>query len=122
MSAVQVAVIGPGMITQLQLLPSLYQLQRLQVVVAIFLSSARAARRSRRWQKTSTLLRAFPGHSFTPYPDYMVSAGANKSYPELYKRVYGRAAARRQCVLRRLRPIRCITTASRRRCAATSTC
>lgn len=76
-----VLLIGGGMITQLQVLPSLYQLQRLGVVGEIQICA----------RKKSTVLpllsdaglsEAFPGQTFTPLPGPDASGDPQ---PDLYK-------------------------------------
>ena len=84
------------MITQLQLLPSLYQLQRLEIVGDIAVVGTRCSS-LKTLAEDPTLLRAFPGQSFTPYPNFKKD-DASKSYPELYKKVLA-ALPPRQCVV-----------------------
>ncbi|MBK9167450.1 MAG: Gfo/Idh/MocA family oxidoreductase [Bryobacterales bacterium] len=75
----QVAIIGGGMITHDQILPTLYDLQRNGVIGDI---SVCASRRStvETLAAAETLLRAFPGQSFRAYPD-----APGDPQPELYK-------------------------------------
>lgn len=63
MSPPQVAVIGGGMIAHDQILPSLYQLQRLEVIGAITVC-ARRTETLQRLGENPQIRRAFPGHSF----------------------------------------------------------
>ncbi|HYF51068.1 MAG TPA: Gfo/Idh/MocA family oxidoreductase [Planctomycetota bacterium] len=93
---IQVVVVGPGMITQLQILPSLYQLQRLGVIGKISVVGTRVSS-LKALVEDESLRSGFPGHSFTPYPDPR-TADASKSYPDLYKQVI-RELPPRQCVL-----------------------
>jgi predicted dehydrogenase len=67
--ALPVLVIGGGMICEVQILPALYQLQRLGLVGDIAVC-ARHGRTVRKLAGNEGLKAAFPGHSFTPYPDY----------------------------------------------------
>jgi len=76
-------VIGGGMITGMQLLPSLYQLQREGVVGDISISALNGAP-LKTLAEDESLARAFPGQSFTPYPDFK-KEGTEKNFPELYK-------------------------------------
>ena len=92
----QIVVVGPGMITQLQILPSLYQLQRLGVLGKISVVGTRVSS-LKALVEDASLKSGFPGHSFTPYPDPR-SADASKSYPDLYKQVL-KELPPRQCVL-----------------------
>ncbi len=72
MSKPDVAVIGAGMICHDQILPSLYQLQRLNVIGGIAVCARRAATLDA-LEQNATIKRAFPGHSFVrslePYPE-----------------------------------------------------
>src|SRR5436190_1351668 len=95
-NALQVAVIGPGMITQLQLLTSLYHLQRQSLVGDISVTGTRCASLNT-LAEDATLAKAFPGQTFTPHPDFR-SADAGKSYPDLYKKVL-KSLPPRQCVM-----------------------
>jgi predicted dehydrogenase len=79
-----VAVIGGGMITHDQILPSLYQLQRLGLAAEIRICAQRPAS-LRKLAHSPLLLRAFPGHSFIPYPAFE-DANPNPQ-PELYREV-----------------------------------
>lgn len=76
-----VTLIGGGMISHDQLLPSLYQLQRLGRIGEIQVCASRhetvaALRRS------ATLAEAFPGHTFAGYPE-----AAGDPQPELYSQL-----------------------------------
>src|SRR5260221_11202614 len=92
----QIAIIGPGMITQLQILTSIYQLQRLDIVGDISVIGTRC-QSLKSLAEDATLARAFPGQSFTPYPDYR-SADAKKQYRDIYKKVLKKLPPR-QCVV-----------------------
>jgi predicted dehydrogenase len=81
----QIVIIGPGMITQLQILTSIYQLQRLDVVGDVSVVGTRC-QSLKALAEDTTLARAFPGQTFTPYPDYH-SADPKKTYPDIYKKV-----------------------------------
>jgi D-galacturonate reductase len=67
-----IAVIGGGMITHDQILPSLYQLQRLNVIGGIAVCALKAEHLDA-LEGSETITRAFPGHSFVralqPYPE-----------------------------------------------------
>jgi predicted dehydrogenase len=71
MSKTPVLVIGGGMIAQDQILPSLYQLQRLDVIDGIAVCARRAGTLDA-LANSQVIRRAFPDHSFTraldPYP------------------------------------------------------
>ncbi len=83
----QVCIVGGGMITQVQILPSIYQLQRLGVVDKISICALNSAPLNVLAQD-ETLRRAFPGHSFTAYPP--LDSDPEKSFPDLYKEVIGK--------------------------------
>lgn len=68
MSPLQITLVGGGMITHDQLLPSLYHLQRQGVVGEIAVCDL-AASRLQRLADSELFGRAFPGQSFTPYTD-----------------------------------------------------
>jgi D-galacturonate reductase len=68
MSRPQVLIVGGGMISHDQLLPSFYHLQRLGRVGAIAVCASRFAT-VRDLAGAPTLLRAFPGQSFRVWPD-----------------------------------------------------
>ncbi|MDK1032177.1 MAG: Gfo/Idh/MocA family oxidoreductase [Planctomycetia bacterium] len=78
----QVCIVGGGMITQVQILPSLYQLQRLGIVGDISVCALGSAP-LKTLAEDETLARAFPGHSFTPWPPLSTDEG--ESFPDLFK-------------------------------------
>ncbi len=79
----EIAVIGGGMITHDQILPSLYQMQRLGLVGGI---SVCALRRSilEELAAAEGIRRAFPSHSFRAYPG---PGSPDDPQPELYREV-----------------------------------
>jgi len=80
----QVAIIGGGMITQVQILPSIYQLQRLGVVGDISVCALNSAP-LKILAEDKTLKKAFPGQSFTAYPS--LDSDPSENFPELFKEV-----------------------------------
>jgi predicted dehydrogenase len=80
----RVTVIGGGMITHDQILPSLYQLQRLGAISSIAVCSQRASTLER-LASSDILQRAFPGQSFEPFP-----ASGSEPQPHLYRDVIRR--------------------------------
>ncbi|MEO7143263.1 MAG: Gfo/Idh/MocA family oxidoreductase [Bryobacteraceae bacterium] len=84
MSAPVVAVIGGGMIVHDQILPSLYHLQRRGIVGEIRIC-ARHASSLRALAGAESLLRAFPGQSFRPFPDLDSAPGT--VHENLYREV-----------------------------------
>ena len=67
-NAPRVTMIGGGMITRIQLLPSIYQLQREGIVGEIHICDSRA-RPLIELQESGILKSAFPDCTFTPHPD-----------------------------------------------------
>jgi len=82
--AVDVTIIGGGMITNDLLLPSIYHLQRTGVVNRINISALNAAP-LKNLKENEEIRRAFPGQDFTPYP--ALSEPPDKKFPQLYKEV-----------------------------------
>lgn len=80
----QVTVIGGGMITHDQILPSLYHLQRAGVIGEISICALNSAP-LRRLSAEPSFSEAFPGLSFTPYPD--LAAPEELQFPDIYKEV-----------------------------------
>ena len=81
----QVTIVGGGMITQVQILPSLYQLQRIGLLGEISICALNTPP-LRALAEDSTLLNAFPGHGFKSYPDFR-KVKAEETFPDLYKQV-----------------------------------
>ncbi len=81
----RVTVIGGGMITRIQLLPSIYHMQREGLVGEIHICALNAPP-LKDMQEDQSLQKAFPGQSFIPYPD-PAKAGADEMFPDLYKEV-----------------------------------
>ncbi len=80
----RVAVIGGGMIVHDQILPSLYQLQRLGVIGEIAIC-AQHGRTTRALAEAETLRNAFPGQTFRAFPD--AAADPDLAHPELWRAV-----------------------------------
>jgi predicted dehydrogenase len=79
----EVLVVGAGMIVHDQILPSLYQLQRLGRIGQITICGTR--RRSvEALEKAEGIARAFPGQSFRGYPE---SGDPDRSHPDLFRKV-----------------------------------
>jgi len=87
-SAPQVTVIGGGMITHDQILPSLYQLQRLGRIGAITVCASRR-RTVETLASAEIFARAFPGQNFRGYPD-----SGDERQPELFRQVIARMPPR----------------------------
>ena len=75
-------IVGGGMITHDQLLPSLYHLQRLGLVGAIEICALNAPP-LRALAESPRLLDAFPGHRFDSFPAF--DTPAERTFPDLFK-------------------------------------
>ena len=80
-----VTIIGGGMITAVQILPSIFQLQRLGIVGDIQVAALNGAPLKALAENTM-LKKSFPGQSFKSFPDYKKGDLSN-NYPDLYKEV-----------------------------------
>jgi len=78
-----VCLIGGGMISRIQVLPSLYQMQRLAMIGEITVCARRKSTLAPLIED-GDLKNAFPRHSFTPSPG---PADSDDSHPDLYKKV-----------------------------------
>ena len=83
--APRISIIGGGMITRIQLLPTVYQLQREGLLGDIHIC-ALSAEPLKELQDDPMLLRAFPGQTFVPHPD-PAKADADERFPELFKEI-----------------------------------
>jgi len=83
----EVCIVGGGMITQVQILPSAYQLQRLGLVGEVSVCALNSTPLKVLTQDES-LAKAFPGHIFKSYPS--VDTDPQQNFPELYKEVIGK--------------------------------
>jgi predicted dehydrogenase len=77
------------MITQVQILPSLYHMQREGTVGDIHICALNA-RPLQELQDAPALLRGFPGQTFTPYPN-PATHDLDAPFPDLYKEVLASA-------------------------------
>ena len=80
-----VTIVGGGMITAVQILPSIYQLQRKGIVGNIDIVALNGAP-LKALGENAMLCKSFPGQSFNSYPDYKKGDLAN-NYPDLFKEV-----------------------------------
>ena len=87
-----VTIIGGGMITGMQLLPTIYNMQRRRQLGQISICALNAAP-LRKLAEDATLKGAFPGQGFTPYPD-PAKVGEDEKFPDLYRQVIGAMAPR----------------------------
>jgi len=81
----EVTIVGGGMITEMQILPSLYHLQRMGQVGKINICALNAGP-LRTLAGNQLLKKAFPGQSFAAYPDY-TSVSDQENFPDLYRQV-----------------------------------
>jgi len=92
-----VTVVGGGMITQMQILPSIYHLQRIGAIGDIAITALNGAP-LKALADDETLKGAFPGQSFASYPDFRKVDPA-KLFPDLYKEVIGKMPSRNVVVV-----------------------
>lgn len=91
MTPPQVLIVGGGMITHDQLLPSIWHMQR-QGWLGEICICALTARPLKELMESETLRRAFPGSTFRAYPD--PSGDLDAPQPELYRELIGRMPPR----------------------------
>lgn len=87
-----VVLVGGGMITEIQILPSLYHLQKTGLIGDISLCALNGAP-LKKIAGNEGLKKAFPGSTFTPYPDFR-KVDPDKLFPDLYREVFGKAPKR----------------------------
>jgi predicted dehydrogenase len=80
----QVCIVGGGMITQVQILPSFYQLQRLGIVGDIHISALDSGP-LKTLANDESLKKAFPGQNFIAHPS--LDTDPAKKNPDLFKEV-----------------------------------
>ncbi len=80
-----VTIVGGGMITEMQILPSIYHLQRLGVINNISVCALNTAP-LKVIAQNEMLKKAFPNQTFTPYPD-IDEEPDDRLFPDLYKEV-----------------------------------
>lgn len=85
----QVVVVGGGMITRIQLLPSMYHLQREGVIGDIHVCALNTPP-LKELMEDETLKSAFPEAVFTPHPDPAVES-PDALFPDVYKEVFANA-------------------------------
>ena len=79
-----VCIIGGGMITHDQILPSVYQLQRLGLVSEISICALNSPP-LRELAESATIRKAFPHSSFKAYPS--LDTDPKKNFPEISREV-----------------------------------
>ena len=80
----QVTIVGGGMITQIQILPSIYQLQRLGIVGEINICALNSTP-LKTLADDAMLKKAFPGQSFTAYPS--LDTNPKENFPDIFRQV-----------------------------------
>ncbi len=83
--SMNVAVIGGGMITEMQILPSLYHLQRLDYINEISVCALNTPP-LKRLAENEDLKSAFPEQNFIPFPDFNREP-EDKNFPDLNEEV-----------------------------------
>ena len=91
-----VTIVGGGMITNDLILPSVYQLQREEVVGRINVCALNTPP-LRELKENRELQQAFPGQEFTPHPD--LSRPPEQSHPDLFKEVIHSLSARQAVIV-----------------------
>jgi len=84
-SSPRLTIVGGGMITKIQILPTIYQLQRESVVGEVHICALNAGPLADILADAG-LAKGFPGQSFVPRPDPR-KVDAKKNFPDLYKEV-----------------------------------
>ena len=85
----QLCLVGGGMITRIQILPTLYYLQKQNVIGDIHVCALNSSP-IRELQDDTTLAAAFPGQSFTPHPN-PAKVRPDEMFPDMYKDVFSAA-------------------------------
>ena len=80
-----VTIVGGGMITGMQILPTLYHMQRMGQIGPINICALNAAP-LKALQDDASLRNGFPGQGFTPYPD-PAKVDPKAPYPDSYRQV-----------------------------------
>jgi len=92
----EVVIVGGGMITHDQILPSLYHLERLGKVGNIKICALNSAPLVA-LARSERLLEAFPGHTFEPFPS--LAEPPDRFFPDLFREVIGRLPPRNLVVV-----------------------
>jgi len=90
--SLDVTIVGGGMITEMQILPSIYYLQRMGKIKEINVCALNTEP-LKRLAENETLKKSFPGQSFNSYPDYKTEP-ADKLFPNMFKEVIDKMDAR----------------------------
>ncbi len=96
MKAIDISIIGGGMITYDLLLPSVYQLQRTGYVNNIRVCALDSAP-LKALKNSKEINEAFPGQDFEAFPD--INEPATNKFPDLYKKVIAGMAPRQMVIV-----------------------
>lgn len=94
--AIDVTIVGGGMITNDLILPSVYHLQRTGVIGSISICALNNAP-LKTLKENSEIKEAFPGQDFTQYPS--LAEAPDKNFPDLYKEVLAKMRPRQAVVV-----------------------
>lgn len=94
--AIDVTIVGGGMITNDLILPSVYHLQRTGVIGSISICALNNAP-LKTLKENSEIQEAFPGQDFTEYPS--LAQSPDKNFPDLYKEVLAKMRPRQAVVV-----------------------
>jgi D-galacturonate reductase len=97
MSALDVVIVGGGMITFDLLLPSVYHLQRIGVVSSNIKICALDSAPLKALKNSKEISEAFPGQDFEAYPP--TSEPAEKKHPDLFKEVIAKMKPRQLVIV-----------------------
>jgi len=90
--SLEVLIVGGGMITNDQILPSIYQLQRDGLVGEISISALNGTP-LKALAENPSFIQAFPGQSFKAYPDFK-KVDPEQKFPSLFREVLGKMKPR----------------------------
>ncbi|MBN1556487.1 MAG: Gfo/Idh/MocA family oxidoreductase, partial [Phycisphaerae bacterium] len=85
----RLCLVGGGMITRIQILPTLYYLQKQNVIGEIHVTALNSPP-IRELRDDPTLAKAFPGQGFIPHPD-PAKVKPDEMFPDLYEEVFAAA-------------------------------
>ncbi len=87
-----VVLIGGGMITEIQILPTLYHLQNIGLIGEITINALNGAP-LKKLAESEFLNKAFPGQGFRPVPDFR-QVDPQQNFPDLYRQALAEAPKR----------------------------
>lgn len=98
MEPLKTLLVGGGMIAHDQILPSLYHLQR-EGLIGDIAVCAQTGKTTKALADNQDIRDAFPGHTFTPYPDFNTVGDLTKKHPDLYKELLAELPPRQLVVM-----------------------